>query len=183
MWSDLEKKYSGMFKGPAQNVWTRWTQTPLRRGHRWWIIAVTLWHHYQTLVSSGLVWFHWQLRSCVKVEGGTLGSPSLIVLMVPVDVKQIVLTVSVDVKQIVLMVPVDVKQIVLMVPVDAKQQWIWTPVRCGWLLAVGDQLRFVGSTLRECECCRQIGQLLHILLTCGHRLTSSRRTASVSHWP
>ena len=45
-----------------------------------------------------------ELRSCVKVEVDALGSPSLIVLMVSVDVKHhvyllIILMVSVDVKQ------------------------------------------------------------------------------------
>ena len=32
--------------------------------------------------------FRSELRSCVKVEAAVLGSPSLIVLMVSVDVKQ-----------------------------------------------------------------------------------------------
>ena len=36
----------------------------------------------------GMEWVLSEVRSCVKVEVAVLGSPSLIVLMVSVDVKQ-----------------------------------------------------------------------------------------------
>ena len=39
--------------------------------------------------STGEQSYNIYLRSCVKVEGAVLGSPSLIVLMVSVDVKQL----------------------------------------------------------------------------------------------
>ena len=48
--------------------------------------------HFSPLFSAGLTQeaalFATELRSCVKVEVAVLGSPSLIVLMVSVDVKQ-----------------------------------------------------------------------------------------------
>ena len=59
------------------------------QGYGWLVFNIYVWY------CDGLAWnfsspslYLSELRSCVKVEGAVLGSPSLIVLMVSVDVKQ-----------------------------------------------------------------------------------------------
>ena len=109
------------------------------------MVSVDVKHHdwlYLTVSRYGWPFLRFQpmnqsdleLRSCVKVEVAVLGSPSLISLMVSLDVKQHWTTLSAlrSCVKVEVAVPGSPSLISLMVSVDATQDLTWTQSKARW---------------------------------------------------